>query len=50
MEIGIKILKVLGKSVGLCKTIGEGDGLYVSFMHGKSSENFNPVRLVLSEI
>ena len=46
-------LKVLGKSVGLCKTTKRKDQLYISLLVSVwriICENFNPNRLVLAEI
>ena len=46
-------LKVLGKSVGLCKTAKRKDQLYISLLVSVWKiicENFNPNGLVLAEI
>ena len=46
-------LKVLGKSVGLCKTTKRKDQLYISLLVSVwriICENFNPNGLVLAEI
>ena len=46
-------LKVLGKSVGLCKTSKRKDQLYISLLVSVwriSYETFNPNRLILAEI
>ena len=47
------ILKVLGKSVGLCKTSKRKDQLYISLLVSVwriICENFNPNGLILAEI
>ena len=49
----ILTLKVLGKSVGLCKTSKRKDLLYISLLVSVwriICENFNPNGLVLAEI
>ena len=46
-------LKVLGKSVGLCKTTKRKDQLYISLLVSVwriICENFNPNGLILAEI
>ena len=46
-------LKVLGKSVGLCKTTKRNDQLYISLLVSVwriICENFNPNGLILAEI
>ena len=46
-------LKVLGKSVGLCKTSKRKDQLYISLLVSVwriICQNFNPNRLILAEI
>ena len=46
-------LKVLGKSVGLCKTTQRKDQLYISllvFVWRIICENFNPNGIILPEI
>ena len=46
-------LKVLGKSVGLCKTKQRKDQLYISLLVSVwriICENFNPNGLILAEI
>ena len=46
-------LKVLGKSVGLCKTSKRKDQLYISLLVSVWKiicENFNPNGLILAEI
>ena len=46
-------LKVLGESVGLCKTTKRKDQLYISLLVSVwriICENFNPNRLILAEI
>ena len=46
-------LKVLGKSVGLCKTSKRKDQLYISLLVSVwriICENFNPNGLILAEI
>ena len=46
-------LKVLGKSVGLCKTTKRKDQLYISLLVSVwriISENFNPNGLILAEL
>ena len=48
-----KSLKVLGKSVGLCKTSKRKDQLYISLLVSVwriICENFNPIGLILAEI
>ena len=50
---GDKQLKVLGKSVGLCKTTKRKDQLYISLLVSVwrfICENFNPNGLILAEI
>ena len=47
------LLKVLGKSVGLCKTTKRKDQLYISLLVSVwriICENFNPYGLILAEI
>ena len=47
------MLKVLGKSVGLCKTTKRKDQLYISLLVSVwriICENFNPNGLILAEI
>ena len=47
------VLKVLGKSVGLCKTSKRKDQLYISLLVSVSRiicENFNPNGLIFAEI
>ena len=49
----INILKVLGKSVGLCKTSKRQDQLYISLLVSVwriICESFNPNGLLLAEI
>ena len=49
----VKNLKVLGKSVGLCKTTKRKDQLYISLLASVwriICENFNPNGLILAEI
>ena len=46
-------LKVLGKSVGLCKTTNRKDQLYISLLVSVwriICENFNPNGLILADI
>ena len=52
-KICVQILKVLGKSVGLCKTSKRKDQLYISLLVSVwriICENFNPNGLILAEI
>ena len=49
----LRTLKVLGTSVGLCKTSKRKDQLYISLLVSVwriISENFNPNGLILAEI
>ena len=48
-----ELLKVLGKSVGLCKTTKRKDQLYIGLLVSVwriICENFNPNGLILAEI